>query len=789
MTRLRNAEAHLYETPTIDRDARFQGAFDHAVIGMALAAPDGRCLQANAALCEILGFSEEELRRMTFDELTHPDDRGPSRALFDRALAGELRRYRTEKRYLHRRGHVVWIALDAALVRDADGVPLYFVGQMQDITERKRVEGALRASEARHQRHLANSPGVAYQFVARPNGASGFTVVSEGARRLFGVDPAAALQDAAVLLDLIHPDDRPGFDESRAQAGRELAPWRWAGRLVLPNGEERWVEVMSRFGRDPDGTIICDGILMDVTAVRDAAARMEESEQRFRSLFDRHPDAVISIDAAGRIESANAACAAVSGYAPGERLGDPFTALLESDEAEIAVSHFKAALAGSGRSFETSIRHKRGHAIPIGVTVVPMVIGDRVAGAFGIIKDLSQQHSLEAQLRHAQKMEAVGRLAGGIAHDFNNLLTAILANAELALGALPDGAVRDDVTAIRQTAQRAAALTHQLLAFSRKQVTTPRLVALNSLVEETERMLRRTLAENIDLDLDLTPLPVTVKADPSQLEQVLLNLAVNAGDAMPAGGTLTLRTQATVVDEAFAARHRGLVPGEYVTLAVEDTGVGIPAELQSRIFEPFFTTKDVDRGTGLGLATVYGIAKQYGGYVMVSSEVGRGATFTVFLPRADAGDEAGPVKPRIARRLPTGTERVLVVEDEPTVRTSIQRVLQLHGYTVLEARNGAEALRIAEQAEEPIDMVMTDLIMPVMGGRELVGALRARGADPAIMVISGYDEQAALQGDPLPGNARFLEKPFTMESLLHTVRATLDAEVLARRVSVPSSGR
>jgi PAS domain S-box-containing protein len=511
---------------------------------------------------------------------------------------------------------------------------------------------------------------------------------------------------------------------------------------------------------------------------RRAAQQLLESEQRYRSLFEHHPHAVYSVDLEGRFVSANPTCEAVAGYAPEELLGQPFDPVVVPEHREVTRRHFAAALAGVGQNYVIGIFHKSGRRIDLEITNIPIVVDGAVVGVYGIARDLTAQRSLEAQLQQAQKMEAVGRLAGGIAHDFNNLLTAILTHTELILSDLPGGQTREDAALIRETAQRATALTRQLLAFSRKQVARPQVVDLNEVIRATRRLLRRTLGEEVVVETYLTGTRVTVQADPSQLEQVLLNLAVNARDAMPQGGRLTLRTDVAVLDEEAAQKHGGLPAGAYVVVAVEDSGIGMSREVQEHIFEPFFTTKGVGKGTGLGLSTVYGIVKQIGGAIDVASAPGAGTTFTVFVPRylgtTHAGDDAVAVSP------PGGHETILVVEDESTVRSSVRRILARHGYTVLEARHGAEALRLMETRPAPPDaeavrLVVTDLVMPEMGGHDLIASLRVRPDAPRLLVMSGYDEHAAVEGEALPADIPFLEKPFTVEGLLRAVRAALDA--------------
>jgi PAS domain S-box-containing protein len=640
-----------------ESEARFRSAFDCAGIGMAITSPSGRWIKVNRALCDALGYREPELLDTPFNVITHPDDIRASTDLFQGALAGDFDHCQMEKRYIHKQGHVVWMALNAVLVRDPGGTPRYFLAQMQDITERKRAE----------------------------------------AQRL----------------------------EAEEQRGA-------------------------------------------------AVEALRASEERFRALIENAADPVSILDAAGIIRYASPANERVLGHAADELTGTSAFAAVHPEDIPHAAALFEQLRAepNAAPTGMFRVRHKDGNWRTLVAVGRNLLHHPAVRGIVVNARDVTERNALEAQLRQAQKMEAVGQLAGGIAHDFNNLLTAILANSEIVLGELADDAVRQEVEVIRQTAERAAALTRQLLTFSRNQVVEPRLVDPNAVVQDTERMLRRLLGERITLTAELSA-GGPVLADPGQLEQVLLNLAVNARDAMPEGGRLTIRTGDVVMDDIFAQRHKGLQPGAYVALAVEDTGSGIPAELHARIFEPFFTTKVVGQGTGLGLSMVYGLVKQWGGDVTVASALGAGATFTVYLPRQQGTAVARP-EPRADLRV-GGGETVLVVEDEATVQNAIRRILTRQGYTVLEARHGADALRVFDEAARPIDLVLTDLVMPEMNGRELVARLQARPNPPKVLVISGYDEQAALKGEPLPLGTEFLAKPFTLDGLLRSVRLALDA--------------
>ena len=397
-------------------------------------------------------------------------------------------------------------------------------------------------------------------------------------------------------------------------------------------------------------------------------------------------------------------------------------------------------------------------------------------GAVVTFSDITERKHLEQQLRQAQKMEAIGQLAGGIAHDFNNMLTVISGYSELVLATLPPGdPQRGNIEQIKQAGERAAALTRQLLAFSRRQVLEPKVLDLNAVATNMDKMLQRLIGENIALVTVLKPGLGRVKADPGQVEQVIMNLAVNARDAMPRGGKLTIETADVELDEAYARNHITVKPGPYVMLAVSDTGCGMDAQTQTRVFEPFFTTKEKGKGTGLGLSTVYGIVKQSGGYIWVYSEVGRGTTCKIYLPRVEEAlgtSQPGAFPASVLR----GSETVLLAEDEEVVRSLASRVLRENGYTVLEASNGEEALQLCAQQRGTIRLVMTDVVMTGMSGRELAERLHVAHPEMTVLFTSGYTDEAVVRHGILDTGVAFLQKPFTPDALLHKVREVLDAK-------------
>src|SRR5713226_2276376 len=391
-----------------------------------------------------------------------------------------------------------------------------------------------------------------------------------------------------------------------------------------------------------------------------------------------------------------------------------------------------------------------------------------------IVRDVTEQRRLQEQLLQSQKMEAVGRLAGGVAHDFNNLLTVIISYTDLLLEDLGrDDPKREDVAAVRKAAEGAAALTHQLLAFSRKQVLQPKVLDVNATVATTEKLLRRLIGEDIQLVAKLASGLGRVKADPGQIEQVIMNLAVNARDAMPAGGQLTIETANVEMDQAYVRGHPLAQPGRYVMLAVSDTGIGMDEETKAHIFEPFFTTKEMGKGTGLGLATVYGIVKQSGGFIWLYSEPGQGTSFKIYMPRVD--ESAERATPAAAETLPRGTETVLVVEDAPAVRAVTRQVLERQGYTVLEAPNGEAALVLATKHHGPIHLLLTDVVMPGVNGRQVAEQLARPRPDMMVLFTSGYTDDSVVRHGILESGIAYLQKPFTPDSLARKVREVLDS--------------
>jgi two-component system, cell cycle sensor histidine kinase and response regulator CckA len=504
-----------------------------------------------------------------------------------------------------------------------------------------------------------------------------------------------------------------------------------------------------------------------------AAARA--AELRYHELFDGAPVGLIRCLPDGRILAANAAAARLAGYPAVGELLDANVIDLFADVNDRARMSGVLERGETLQNLEIQGRRRDGTLTWLSVNVRP------VRNAAGTIlhhewsvADITERRQLESQLRQAQKMEAVGQLAGGVAHDFNNLLTVIGGRCYLMLGKLgPEDALRREVELVRGAAERAARLTHQLLAFSRKQVLEPRVLDLNETVAGIEPLLRRLIGEHIEISVQAAPDLGRTKADAGQIEQVILNLAVNARDAMPPqGGQLVLATANVALDEVEARRAPDLAPGSYVVLSVTDSGHGMDAATRAQIFEPFFTTKEVGKGTGLGLATVYGIVKQSGGFIEVESELGRGATFKVYLPRVEAAVAASEPAKASPTRL-RGSETVLLVEDDASLRMLAREILTVQGYTVVEAASPREALRVHQTHDGRIDLLLTDVVMPEMNGQQLADHLTIARPQMVVLFMSGYTGAALTRMGGAEFAGHLLQKPFTPEGLSRRVREVL----------------
>ena len=626
----------------------------------------------------------------------------------------------------------------------------------------REAEEALRESQQRFQRLAANAPDLIFRIEVAPTAR--FEYLSPAATRFFGYSPEEIYADADLVLSQIHPDDRQRLEDRLREPGSNAIELPWS----TPHRGLVWTESVSVPVFAEAGHLVAlEGIARDITERK----RAEEELARLAAIVASSNDAIVANDPSATIVTWNPAAERIYGYTAEEAIGAPLAMIFPGELGEERIRNGETI-----ESLETQRKTKSGELVDVELTIFPVRdASGEVVGAAAFHRDITERKheereraSLEAQLRHAQKMEAVGRLAGGIAHDFNNLLMVLMGSTELILGQLAqDDPLRPSVDEIRQAGERAASLTRQLLAFSRQQRLHKSPVDLNEVVSGIEEMLRRLIGEDIELTTRLEPQVGNVWADAGQIEQVLMNLAVNARDAIT---TANIDVDRTYVQPDGAT----MPPGSYVLLAVSDTGVGMDEETRAQVFEPFFTTKPVGKGTGLGLATVYGIVKQSEGYVWVESARGIGTQLLVYLPRTDA-EAAARARSGGGNNTRRGQETILLVEDEDAVRTLVQRVLEAAGYHVLTAADGLEALELAEQAAE-LDLVLTDMVLPGMDGIEIARRLRSLQPSVRTLFMSGYsDRLSSLQAD-WGKNVAFLEKPFDSETLRTSVRDVLDED-------------
>lgn len=629
-----------------------------------------------------------------------------------------------------------------------------------EIEERRRIEKALRKSENKYRTLVENLP----QKIFLKDKNSVYSSCNENFARDLGIKPEEVRGKTdydffpETLAEKYRADDKKIMESGNSAEIEEK---------YVHQGQEVFIQTVKTPVKDGKGKIIgILGIFWDITARRRA-------EEAFKTLVLNAPIGLF-IAQNGRFRRINPEFEKITGYGEEELLNDDCLCLVIPEFREKVKETAVQILQGKRTlPFEFQYRTKGGDLRwALEKVATTQYEGERAT--LGYFMDITDSKHLEVQFLQAQKMEAVGRLAGGVAHDFNNLLTGILGYSELLFWDLPeDHPRRRYVEEIIKTTERAAALTRQLLAFGRKQIIQPRIINLNEVISGMEKMLRRLLGEDLDLVTLMDPDLGAVKADPGQMDQVIMNLAVNARDAMPQGGLLTLKTENVFLDEAYIWEHMEAKPGSYVMLAVSDSGSGMDLETKAHIFEPFFTTKEPGKGTGLGLATVHGIIKQSGGHIWVYSEAGKGTTFKIYLPRVEGAAKSlqPAATPAAALR---GQETILVVEDDEKLRGAISQTLRSYGYRVMEAGNGNEALSLCGQHQGPLHLVLTDVVMPGMSGGELLERLSSFTRQMKVLFMSGYTEDTAALQSLLAAGVPFLEKPFKMIKMVKKVREVLD---------------
>ncbi len=720
----------------------------------------------------ILGYTVNEIEPnvRSWERLVHPEDFPRMSEALHAHLDGKAAFYQSEHRCRNASGKWVWI-LDRGQVveRDPTGKPLRVCGTHLDITERKEAEHALQLSEERLR-------------LALDAGAMGTWDVNLGTRevkwseahlRLFGLEPGQFSGTMEGFWQCVHPDDLPGVKAEASRCRENRVPFRHEFRVAWPDGSVHWMSARGTFSYDPDGKPVrLVGVAWDVTERR----RAEAERRRLTAAIEQAGESFAIIARDGQIEYVNPAFERTSGYSSQEVVGQGWS-LLQSDKMGEAFrgTVWAALSAGETLAGRTAIKRKDGTSIGIELTVSPVAgQGGEIEYMVAVYKDITNQLRMEEELLQAQKIESIGRLAAGVAHDFNNMLTPILGYADILLAGMhPADARYNQLLEIKKAAECSRDLTRQLVAFSRKQVLQVKAVDLRDVVSGVEQLLRRTVRKDIALKTTLSASPCPVAVDVGQLEQVLMNLAVNAQDAMPDGGELSVDVAPAEIDAAFCAAHHGAKPGLYAALIVSDTGSGMDQETRQHAFEPFFSTKH-DQGTGLGLSSVYGVIKQHAGSIWIESEPGKGARFTIYLPAVapQAAQAEGPAPSRQAYR---GTETILLVEDNEMVRNVTQNLLQMQGYKVLCFAGGLEALSAVEEGGLAVDLLLADVVMPEIGGPELWAQLRRKNPKLRVLFTSGFSDAAERHG-AIEAGTDFIQKPFSVGGLAAKIREVLDRE-------------
>lgn len=645
----------------------------------------------------------------------------------------------------------------------------------------RQAEEALLASKERYERMANTLPVMLYDSVLEANGSSRFLYVApKPCRDILELDPDALLKDMSLVWAIIHPDDLERFHREDLAANLAGEEFTAEIRIVTPSGRLKWLLVNSKPNpAAPGEPAVWSGYLQDITDRKQAEEALRNREAQLRTIFDTSQAGIILVDPQGTIRFANNSMAAMFGMSLEKLIGSAYLERVRPDEGQTGRELMQQLIRGEIEAVSVERHYRRAD----GSDFLGFLSGKRLVNPdgslqalVGIIADVTERERLREQLNQTQKIESVGRLAGGIAHDFNNMLSVILGHAEMALrkGA-PSPVLQEHLIQIRKAAEHSAEIVSQLLAFARKQTVSPRVVVLNETIEGMLKMLRRLIGEEIELawdpDDDLWP----VKIDPGQIDQILANLCINARDAVAGRGRIRIETRNQVCDAALCVGYSGyteLALGDYVLLTVSDDGCGMSKEVLQKIFDPFFTTKEPGKGTGLGLAMVYGIVKQNAGYIDVSSEPGQGSRIRIFLPRYRGKVEPDRVE-ESGRSGERGRETVLLVEDEPAILDVGQQLLEALGYQVLVAKSPGVAIRLAEEHSGEIHLLLTDVVMPEMNGRELAKKLLSLYPGMKRLFMSGYTADVIAHHGVIDEGVAFIQKPFSFDALAAKVREVL----------------
>ena len=764
ITKRKKSEAELSA-----KEERFRAVAETASDSIVIIDQESNLLYFNKSTETVFGYTTDELAGQKLTRLMPEYLRLLHEKGINSYVATGLKHigwHSVEVTGLHKKGHE--IPLDISFSEFISEGKRNFTGIIRDITGRKLAEAAFHESEER-LRLLFNQMKDGFYYSTH---SGRLLEVNPAMVEMFGYSSREEMLQVDVGRDLyFSPEDRAS---NIIDVGRDVSD---VYRMRRKDGTAIWVEDRGQYKYDKEGNKeFHQGIIRDVTERKLAEEHLIRSEERYRDLVENAHDIIYTHDLDGNYTSINKAGETITGYTQDEVLGMSIADTVAPEDIGRARQMIAEKIEGGKvTAYELQILAKDGRRIAVEVNSKLVFNNGIPVSIQGIARDITERKSLEDQLIQAQKLESVGRLAGGIAHDFNNMLTAINGYSDLTLRKLSaNDPLRANIEEIKKAGERSALLTSQLLAFSRQQMLVPVVLDINDVITDTITMLRRLIGEDIELVTALGKKSGSVKADPGQLSQIIMNLAVNARDAMETGGKLTIETSNIFFDDDYAKEHFGVLPGAYVALCVSDTGSGMSVETQQQMFEPFFTTKEVGKGTGLGLATVYGIVKQSGGSIRAYSEIGYGTTVKVYLPRVAGG--AGTAKlQEPARELFSGTETILLVEDEEVVRNLSRKILESCGFKVLQADNGLAALALFEKENPTIDLLLTDVVMPQMGGRELAEKLGQKVPGLRVLFTSGYTDDAVVRHGILDTGANFIQKPFTLDALLKKVRELLDS--------------
>lgn len=769
ITGQKHAEEKIRES-----EETYRNLFQNAQVGLyRTRISDGKILESNEQLARMFGYdSREEFIAEFATTSSYVDPGTRERMLREIRENGTIQNF--EARFYRKDGSIFWARYSARIYPDKGWIE----GVAENITERKRAEEALIENKRRLATLLANLPGMAYRCQNRPDWPMEF--VSDGCAGLTGWPASALLENRPAYGELIVEADRQLVWDAVQEALAARRPFEMTYRIQTADGQLRWVWERGYGVFAPDGSLLyLEGFITDITTRVQAEAALRESEARCRRLFENSLVGIYRTTPDGRILLANPTLVKMLRYPSFEALAQ---VNLEKTgfHPQYPRRLFKETIERDGvvRGLESAWTCADGTTVYVRESAQAVRGPDgRIAYYEGVVEDVTEQRRLEERLHHASKMEAIGRLAGGVAHDFNNILSVVIMQTDLM--AMEEGlsnTAKEGLRQIRAAAERAANLTRQMLMFSRRQAMQPRDLDLNDTVTNLTKMLQRIIGEDVHLELRLYPTPLLTRADVGMLDQVLMNLAVNARDAMPMGGRLIIETTAREFTPAEAATLPDVQPGRYVGLRVSDTGCGIPPEILPHIYEPFFTTKEPGKGTGLGLATVFGIVKQHNGCIQITSEPGRGTTFEIYLPALPETAVAETMKVETSPSPRGGTETILLVEDDPAVRVLTRTTLQRHGYRVLEAADGITALELWQTHRDAVALLLTDMVMPGgLNGRELARQLRADRPELKVIFTSGYSPELAEGMFSHQEGEAFLQKPCEATHLLETVRRCLDA--------------